>query len=312
MKFLIMSVSVLTCMSSCMKETAGQVQETGSETVRIVLTSADAAMSKAIGDGSKVKEVYYTAFVNGAPVRSLESRTQLVDGQAVLELDLVRNVTYQLVFWAQAVPQEGEGSPYDLASFYDEAKVSVDYQGIANDDTRDAFCAMKEILVDGPLEQTVYLRRPFAQVNFGSSDHEMLRHLGLYADMKSETHIYGIPDVLNVLDGSVSCSGASVPADAFFTLADIPSGEDEYLDVNGVRYGYINMNYILASDEGETVCVSARMESGSCHWETELIPNVPVRRNYRTHIVGDLFSENALLSIIVVPDFKSPDNIVGI
>ena len=118
-----------------------------------------------------------------------------------------------------------------------------------------------------------------------------------------------MPDVLNVLDGSVSVSGASVPVDAFFTMSAIPSGDDEYITVKGVDYGYVNMNYVLASEVGETVSVKAKMESGQSTWETDLIPNVPVRRNYKTNIVGDLFSEHAVLQIIVVPDFKTPDEI---
>ena len=130
--------------------------------------------------------------------------------------------------------------------------------------------------------------------------------------MKSEAHIYGLPDVLNVLDGSVSVSGASVPVDAFFTMSAIPSGDDEYITVKGVDYGYVNMNYVLASEVGETVSVKAKMESGQSTWETDLIPNVPVRRNYKTNIVGDLFSEHAALQIIVVPDFKTPDEVVGL
>ena len=299
-------------MTACQKESEyGEPSGIGAS-VKMTVYSPDAAVTKALGDGTKATELYYTAFVDGKPVHSLQNKITLVDGKAELDLRLVRYVEYEFVFWAQAVNQSGEASPYDVSDFFNDATVTVNYQGLANDDSRDAFCASKEVLVRGKTKVDVVLRRPFAQVNFCSSDYDMLKAIGLHTDMKSEARIYGLPDVLNVLDGSVSVSeGSSVPANAFFSLAAIPSGEDEYITVLDKEYGYIGMNYILASEEGETVSVSARMQSGDCSWERELIPNVPVARNHKTHIVGDLFSEHATIQIIIVPDFNAPDEIVN-
>jgi hypothetical protein len=70
------------------------------------------------------------------------------------------------------------------------------------------------------------------------------------------------------------------------------------------------MNYVFASEIGETISAKARMVNGQCKWETELLPNVPVRRNYRTNIIGDLFAEHASLQIIIEPVFNDPDFIV--
>lgn len=311
-KFLFAAVMMVVGMTACQKESEYWEPSGIGASVKMTVYSPDAVSTKSLGDGTKATELYYTAFVDGKPVHSLQKKVTLVNGKAELDLRLIRYVEYQFVFWAQAVPQDGEASPYDVGKFYDEATVSINYQGLANDDGRDAFCASQEILVKGRSDVKVVLRRPFAQVNFCSSDYEMLKAIGLHTDMKSEARIYGLPDVLNVLDGSVSVSeGSSVPADAFFSLAAIPSGEDEYITVLDKQYGYIGMNYILASEEGETVSVSARMQSGDCNWERELIPNVPVARNHKTHIVGDLFSEHAAIQIIIVPDFNTPDEIVN-
>ena len=305
---ILLAAAALIGLLSCQKEAVKSTQPTDqSETVRIEILSPDGVIgTKAIGDGDKVKDVYYTAFVDGKPVVSLQNKTTLVDGKADLNLELVRNVRYQFVFWAQATPQEGEAVPYDLTAFYTESLVKVDYQAEANDDTRDAFCAMYEILVQGPVDETVYLRRPFAQVNFCASDYEMLKYLELHDGMVSETWFYGLPDVLKVLDGSVSSSGQALN-DVHFLPSAIPSGEDEYITVASNQYGYVNMNYVLASEIGETVSVKAKMTNRESKWETSLQPNIPVRRNYKTNIVGDIFVENAVLQIIVEPDFNSPD-----
>lgn len=310
MKILLVAVIALLGMASCQKEAVQPVEPVAQiENVRIEITSPDAMATKAIGDGSKVKEVYYTAFVDGKPVASLQSKATMVDGKAALNLKLIKNMRYQFVFWAQAVPQDGEVSPYDLSEFYSKALVKADYQGKANDDSRDAFCAMHEILVQGPVDETVYLRRPFAQINFGAADYDMLKYLELHTGLESETWVNSIPDVLNVLDGSVSSSGQALN-DVHFSLSAIPSGEDEYITVAGKQYGYVNMNYVFASEIGETISAKARMVNGQCNWETELLPNVPVRRNYRTNIIGDLFAEHASLQIIIEPVFNDPDFIV--
>ena len=306
-----MAVMAVMGMTSCQKDSEYAEPTGRREAVKIAVSAADLVSTKAIGDGTKVTEVYYTAFVDGKPVRSLQNKLALVNGKAELNLNLVKNVEYKFAFWAQPVQPDGAASPFDVSKFYSEATVALNYDGLANDDNRDAFCAAKTILVTESLSENVYLRRPFAQINFCASDYEMVKEMGLHTDMKSEVRVYGLPDVLNVLDGTVSSSqGSSVSVDALFALSAKPSGEDEYITVQGNQYGYISMNYVLASDIGETVSVSAKIQSGNSLWETTRLDNVPVARNHKTHILGTLFTVNAKLEIIVVPDFETPDYIV--
>ena len=119
----------------------------------------------------------------------------------MLDIKLVKNVTYSFVFWAQAPEVAGQEAYYDLSTFYVDSKVKVNYDVKANDDLRDAFCAMKEIYVTGPVDETVYLRRPFAQINFGASDYSYVKQLLLHTGMLSEMTVLGIPETITVLDG---------------------------------------------------------------------------------------------------------------
>lgn len=297
---------------SCQKISIEGEPSGWADRVKITLNSPSQPATKAIGDGKKAKEVYYTAFVDGSSVPSLCSKTILdADGHAVLDLNLVRNVTYTFVFWAQSPVEAGETPAYDLSTFYTDSKVKINYEGYSNDDSRDAFCAVKTISVKGKENETIYLRRPFAQINFGSSDYLMLKQLGLHDGMTSVAEVHGLADVLTVLDGSVGYS-AGKPVNTSFAAAPIPSGEDEYITVAESAYGYVGMNYVLASEVGEMVSVKGIFYNGTTSWETVQLPNVPVRRNYKTNIVGDIFSEQATIQIIVVPDFNDPDEIVGI
>lgn len=308
-QYLCSAVALLLAVASCQKfsDNEGLVGQTENVTISI---SSPSPVTKTIGDGTKAKVAYYTAFVDGRAVESVSNKVELDDdGRAVLELKLVKNVTYRFVFWAQAPEVAGQEAYYDLSTFYTDSKVKVNYAVKANDDLRDAFCAMKEICVTGPVNETVPLYRPFAQINFGSSDYSYVKQLLLHEGMLSEMTVLGIPDTITVLDGSVS-SSAGVPADAVFDFAAIPSGEDEYLTVQNNQYGYVGMNYILAAKERDIVSVKGRFINGDASWETTLLTNVPVQSNYKTNILGEFFVEHGRFEIVIQPSFETPDNVV--
>lgn len=305
-QYLCSAVVLLLVVVSCQKFSGneGPVGQTESVTISI---SSPSPVTKIIGDGTKAKVAYYTAFVDGRAVESVSNKVDLdADGRAVLELKLVKNVTYRFVFWAQA-EVAGQEAYYDLSTFYTDSKVKVNYAVKANDDLRDAFCAMKEIHVTGPVNETVPLYRPFAQINFGSSDYAYVKQLLLHEGMLSEMTVLGIPDTITVLDGSVS-SSTGVPADAVFDFAAIPSGVDEYLTVQNKQYGYVGMNYILAAKERDIVSVKGRFVNGDASWETALLTNVPVQSNYKTNILGEFFVEHGRFEIVIQPSFETPDN----
>ena len=104
-------------MTSCQKDSEYAEPTGRREAVKIAVSAADLVSTKAIGDGTKVTEVYYTAFVDGKPVRSLQNKLALVNGKAELNLNLVKNVEYKFAFWAQPVQQDGAASPFDISKF---------------------------------------------------------------------------------------------------------------------------------------------------------------------------------------------------
>ena len=308
LKYLVYSiVATLVTVTSCQKVT-GQGEPVGpTENVRIAL-SAPSLVTKSIGDGTNAKVAYYTAFVDGRVVTSLSNKVNLdATGTAVLDLKLVKNVTYRFVFWAQTPDK----TFYDLSTFYTDSKVKVDYQVDANDDLRDAFCAAQDVTVTGEMDVTVYLKRPFAQINFCSSDYESVKYLGLHDGMLSNMTVLGLPDTISVLDGSVSSSNTT-SVDVVFGMAAIPNGEDEYITVKDNQYGYVGMNYVLAPIEGDNVEVKGNFKNGNATWETDQISNVPVKANYKTNILGEYFVEHGKFTIVILPEFETPDEEVSI
>ena len=263
------------------------------------------APTKAIGDGLSAVELYYAVFnQDGAYINSLaQNQVVNVSGKkATVELKLVRNYTYSIVFWAQA-----PGAPYTFTPA--TGTVTVDYSGNANDDLRDAFCALHKFTVPdaATFGETVTLTRPFAQINFGAADFAPITELGLA--MKSTVAFTGVADKYDILNGTVTGD-----ASTSFVATTVPAqyATPETLTVASKDYAYVSMNYILApisAQENKLANITATFEYNGSSVVVN-VPNVPYKRNFRTNIIGDLFTTDATFNIVVDEAFLTPDFVV--
>ena len=297
-KFILMIFAAAALAVSCQK--GDSTQEGASEVTFSVGVPAGVAV-KSIGDGSSATELYYAVFDDeGKYLEGLAQETPLVveDKTAEITLKLVRNFTYTIVFWAQA-----PGAPYTFDP--EEGVVTVDYSGDANDEKRDAFCKVHTLSVPdrATFEETVYLKRPFAQINFGAADLDYVTELGL--DMKSTVVIDGLADTYDILNGVVYGNASTQ-----FALTTVPAqcNPAETLVVEGKEYGYVSMNYVLApSGEGsELATVNATFEYNGADVQVN-VPNVPYRMNHRTNIIGSFFTDQVKFTIVVDEAFLQPD-----
>lgn len=272
--------------------------------------SADGALTRAISDGTTVDELVYRVFdKNGNPIDAQPlvkvPATDLRSGYTVA-LTLAKGQTYKVAFWAQ---KAGNGA-YTVK---DNMQVAVDYSGANNDESRDAFFNAVEITVNGDVAQTVKLKRPFAQLNVGSTtaDWDKAVASGVIVT-ESKVTVKQAATTLNVLDGKVS--GA---ADVNFTYAAKP---DELLKVDadgdGTKedYEYLSMSYILpndATDGTQKTLASAEFTFKAAGTEIVVkngLQNLPLQRNYRTNIVGNILSGTTTFTVVVDPTFSTPDH----
>ena len=118
---------------------------------------------------------------------------------------------------------------------------------------------------------------------------------------------------LNVLDGKVS--GA---ADVNFTYAAKP-GESLKVDADGdgtkEDYEYLSMSYILPNDatDGTQKTLASAEFTFKTASGTEIVvknglQNLPLQRNYRTNIVGNILSGTTTFTVVVDPAFFTPDH----
>lgn len=269
--------------------------------------------TRSIGDGKTATELLYGVYAvdakdaDGNPT----SFTYVQDGKGVMtedlnfrvEVRLVRNVDYRIVFWAQA-----PGNKAYAVDFAGSATVTADYTTAANDETRDAFYNFQDVRMAAPGDPIpVLLYRPLAQINFGSSkeDFEAIRHF-LSKDLTSAVTFADavVPDVFSLTSGKITDSRAKVA----FTSSAAPCGKGagEPLVVKDgttdVSYAYASVNYIFADTAKDMM--EKPMKASFTHDKGTIdlmIENLPYQANYRTNILGNLFTEQAVLAIEIEP-----------
>ena len=293
--------------TSCSKDELDTAQS-GSEaqvTFSLGLEGGIGAKTRAISDGTSADKLVYAVFDgNGNRITTIgkEEKTG-VSFPANVTLTLAKGQTYKVAFWAQ----DDDCAAYTLD---DDMNVTVDYANATNnDETRDAFFKTVTFTVTGSTSVDVELKRPFAQINVGVTDKDWTAAVasGITIDQSSVT-IKKAATSINLLTGQVSGS-----EDVTYSLANIPA-EDLTADGDGdgvdETYKYLSMGYILVSDGSDDGTQKATLESleftfkpqsGNDIVLKEGLASVPVQRNYRTNILGQLLTGDIDFNISIAP-----------
>ena len=93
--------------------------------------------------------------------------------------------------------------------------------------------------------------------------------------------------------------------DVTFALADIPT---EKLTVDGVDYVYLEMNYMLAPAEKTLIDATFSVNDADGEINTINFSNVPIQRNWRTNIVGNLLTSTVDFNVIIDPEYTGEYN----
>lgn len=307
-------------LASCSNE---DVMSPASDGPVVFTVSLPGEFTRAISDGTKAVKLSYAVYLKGQSDVLFTSQTA-TDPQAdnfsglktTLSLDLAKGKTYDIIFWAD-VP----GNSY--YTFTPATKsVTMDYTApVGNDEDRDAFFQHVELEVKGASTQTVELRRPFAQLNFATSDFAAAKKAGLnYGG--SKVVVKNVYNTLNLLDGK-----ASGAAEVTFNYAGLV--ENETTTHPGTtdaskKYNWLSMNYLLtgAVVPDATNVQKADKELVDVAFEvyapgatdgvagdlinTVNVSQVPVQRNYRTNIYGNLLTSAVDFNIVIDPIYYEP------
>ena len=290
---------------SCSHELDGPNGEGAEVEVNFVLELEGALETRAISDGTGANQLSWAIFSETGELIHAKTVKDNVTGLLTesghsIAVSLAKGKTYKAVFWAQ----NPECAAYTVS---EDMKVTVNYEGLNNDETRDAFFASSEpFTVSGSTSVSVTLKRPFAQVNVGAYpwDLQYAQESGNDVQMSGAV-IKNVADCINLFDGSLEGD-----VEVAYSLAAVPQ-EDLMVDVdeNGQKemYEYLSMSYVLASPEGTTheMAFTFADASGNGAFEfSQGLGAVAIQRNWRTNIVGQILTGDISFNIKIDPSYE--------
>ena len=282
--------------TSCTNDELDGVRS-GNECVVSFTLEQPSISTRAYSDGLTANTLTYAVYESGETEALITSEDEVTfsNKTATVNLRLVTGKSYDILFWADA-----EESPYTFNAA--TQTVTVDYaNAVSNDEKRDAFfAAEKGLTVDGAINKTITLQRPFAQLNIGATDIEEAAVAG-FTPKQSSVTVKNVYNTLNLLSGEVSDV-----AEVTYALAAIPE-ESEIFPVADAKY--LAMNYLLVGSEKELADIEFTVSDGSLSIDRSYA-SVPVQRNWRTNIYGKLLTDEAAFNISIDPDYEGGNEIV--
>ena len=285
--FGMMAAAVLA--TSCAKEL--QDVATGDATVTFTIGTPEIA-TRAYSDGATATVLQYAVYD--------ETENELIDlrvtnaeihGSTTVKLQLTTGNTYSVIFWAAA-----PNAPYTVD--FEHKTMTVDYTAaVSNDEARDAFFKRHTFTVTGAQTETIELRRPFAQLNIGTADYAASTSAG-YTPVKSAVTVKSIYNTLDLWSGNVDGE-----TEVTYDYAEI--AKNEAFPVTG--YQYLAMNYLLVAADHHLVDIEfGYTETDATAAKTRIVGSVPVQRNYRTNIYGNILTSDVDLNVVIKPEYNEP------
>ena len=293
------ALAILAC--GCNKEQVTEAVPDGAEVGVTFTAELPGMQTKAIGDGLTAKNLIVEVYEDetgaaGTHIAALHQTATFTALKADVKFSLVKGKTYHFIFWAQA-----DGAPYTFNP--ETKKVAINYTGAANDEKRDAFYAVKTLKVTGPATEPVQLHRPFAQVNFGTSDFAAATDAGV----TPTASLFTATDAASSFD--VFAGEGTDPVRISFTEATLPAERLTLKD--GTSYTYLAMNYFIPAGKLNETHVSnlSATFKGASDDVVISVPSAKVQANYRTNIVGNLLTDQVVFNVEIVPAFEDETTI---
>ena len=311
------AAAMMLAATSCSQE-EDFAQSSSTEKVTFEVNLEGAAQSRTAGDGMTATKLYYEVYQGTRKVLDNfgEGKNRdlvtLNGGKATIEMPLLRGEKYDIMFWAQA-----DGSIYNPA---DLQNITVAYgDAKANNEAYDAFFYGESAFEPNNNVTKIELRRPFAQLNIGTTEADWNQAIEMIGGTSkpvttSKVTVSGLAKAFDVLTGEASGS-----QDYTFETADLLKDAngvptETFTAKNGGTYYNLAMNYLMVPGKvtAETPEVKSTTSVTATFWRDaeelftlENIVNVPIQRNWRTNIIGNLLADNKTFEIEIIPGFEN-------
>ena len=265
--------------------------------------------TRAVGDGTTAKKLYVGVYeyqngtLEGGPLEvSLIDENETVafgdDRKATVNLALAKNKEYSVIFWAET--ENNADAMFDI--YWDTRELKLKSSLKANQESYDAFWAQKDVKISNNIEEMVELKRPFAQLNIGTSDKATAAAAGIVVDRTEvKTKVF---TTFNLQNGV-----ASDEAEVTYKMEAITDIEGENFPTDADNQSYLSLNYLLMKTDKSTVDVTfSYMDEQDDDAYALSFTSVPVQRNYRTNIYGTLLTNSANYTVEILPGFDGEYN----
>ncbi len=291
----VLAITSIMFATSCSNEDLGNSNEGTNSTVTFTTQLSNGLQTRSFADGTTAKTLDYAVYEvkdNDWNLLSDLGGTDVeINMTKTISLNLVNGKTYAVIFWADA-----QQSIYTFDAT--AKKVTANYTDAkSSEEAYDAFYAVEEFKVDGTnLNRTVNLKRPFAQLNIGTSDLTAAKAAGI--DVTKAGVTVKTYNTLNFVDGTVDGE-----KEVTFAAAELPT-EDFPVASSGCKY--LAMNYLLMpTDKKADNTVTVSYDGAT---DDRVFQNIPLQRNYRTNIFGSLLTSSNNFTVTINPEFNEPDH----
>lgn len=306
MRKLIYIVGVLLFAAVACQKEGEHGSQRGECLTRLTVQVPEDVATKTVSQAELVDIVYYEVWSEDFQTLLMEGSNEVENRVAEMELALVTDQTYNFIFWAQ-------NEAAQTYTWTNLKQVNVDYSKFTtnNKDCYDAFYAVETFTADGQAK-TVRLYRPFAQLNFGASTMN-----AAFGEFQINSNTVTVSKYATAFDTVNDKAVDYVDASMTFTanaggLVQTETDDDKDLLIGEAAYYWVAMNYLLVPDETNAIVTVSATFNTNIGPVTHNVPNVPLKMNYRTNIVGDLFTSTSSLKIVVDPDFNKTDENINV
>ena len=294
--------------TSCQKDELDAVQTGNEATVSFTLGVEGGVQTRAISDGLTANRLVYAVFdEEGNRITTIAKVDKEATFPTTENITLAKGQTYKVAFWAQ----NSATSAYVLD---DDMNLTIDYTNSANnDENRDAFFKTETFTVTGNAQINVVLKRPFAQINVGATKADWDAAVASGIEIAtSKVVIKNAFTNMDLIDGSVSGE-----TEVVYDFGATPKSSNEVLKVDldkdgtAEEYHYLSMSYILVDAQKSTLQdldFTFHPISGNDIVFDEGLDNVPVQRNWRTNIIGQILTGNIDFNISIDPIYDGEYN----
>lgn len=295
-KSLFIVLAAFMALVGCKKQEAENALSSTTTTFRVAAQAPRRAAADKDGQAAKVNRFIMqvedqtnpannTTIINDAS-KITRDASGIVSTQ--FDVNLVFGHKYNFLFWA-------DNSDVDAYDVTDLNNVTVNLNNgayTANLDARDAFsAAVMDTVITTNFTKDITLTRPFAQLNLRATDLQALSDEEI-SQMANMTMTYQAPTSFNVATGL-----ASAPAAIQADFANIYATLDDTTTVT--------MDYIFAS-KGEQDLIDFAFAIPALNY-TRDFTNVPVERNYRTNLIGALFTLQGQFNVVIDQNWYTPE-----